>query len=488
MKVLKNGWTLASLLLVSTQAIAQGPQLSQQDSTRARSRQDGRAITSAEASPGELQPGVGERFIEPPAIPPVPESLAADVARSDAAPMTLEMIESIACQQNPTLTQARSQVQGELGKAIQAGLWPNPRLRYVGEQWGLKGTEGEWQGAEVQQRIVTGRKLDLSRAKFLALTQAAQWRALEQEYQVLNDVKIHFWRALGRQQIVQIRGELLKNAEDSTVTVREMYNLGQATRAEVHQSNVAVQKARLNLMMAQNDFHQAWWEMATLAGANLPPQPLDGSLRANASFIDFQVARERLLSESPQLLAAQSKLGADQIKVKRETVEPIPDIVISTGVGRNFEAKDTTVNTSIQLDIPIFDWNQGTIRQAEADVVRQRAEIARIEYQLQNELARVYRHYLTSLQWVRNYEEVILPEARAAYEVLLDSYEDDRVAWPVVLTAEAQYFQLREEYVVNVIDWRSNEVLITGYLLHNGLQAPTGPEPPGHISATPKPR
>ena len=73
--------------------------------------------------------------------------------------MTLEAIEAIACNRNPTLTQAQAQIQGELGKAIQAGLVPNPTVSYVGEQWGIEGTAGEWQGAVFSQRIVTAGKL-----------------------------------------------------------------------------------------------------------------------------------------------------------------------------------------------------------------------------------------------------------------------------------------------------------------------------------------
>lgn len=447
-------------------------------------------IPSAEASRGELQPGVGETFLDPPAIPPRPERLdaAEPVAPPGAQPISLQMLESIACSSNPTLLQARAQIQGELGKAIQAGLWPNPQVQYVAEQIGVGGTAGEWQGAMVQQRIVTAKKLDISRGKFLAMTRAAEWRALEQQYQVLNDVRIHFFRTLARQQLLQVEQELLKNFEDRTVTTREQYNLGQATRAEVHLANVRLQRQRLKVLAARNQYVQAFNELTSLAGADLPLAPLEGSLEAPVAPIAWETALDRLLSESPQLMAARAKLDADEIKVKRETVEPVPDVIVATGVGRNFEAEDTTTNLSIMAEIPLFDWNQGTIRQAEADVARQRAEIARIELMLRRQLAQIYQVYLTAMQHVRNYEVVIIPESRTAYEVLLDSYEDDRVGWPEVLDAEQMYFESRSEYITQLMLWRTNEVLIVGYLLHGGLQAPTGPDPPGHINAVPKPR
>lgn len=195
-------------------------------------------------SPSDLRPRVGEKFTEPPPVPPVPESLSDGMIVSDELVISLESLETMACAQNPTLAQAQAQIQGELGKAIQAGLVPNPSLQYFGEQWGVGGTAGEWQGAMFSQRIVTARKLQLSRAKFLQMVRSAEWRALEQQYQVLNDLRMSYWTTLGRQQILDNQIEILKNAEDAAVTSRELYNAGQATRAAMHDANIQLQKAR----------------------------------------------------------------------------------------------------------------------------------------------------------------------------------------------------------------------------------------------------
>ena len=137
---------------------------------------------------------------------------------------------------------------------------------------------------------------------------------------------------------------------------------------------------------------------------------------------------------------------------------------------------------------PLWDWNQGTIRQAESDVVRQRGEIERVEFSLQRQLGNVYQSYLTALQSVRSYQEIMVPEARRAYEVLLDAYKEDREEWPRVLLAQTQYYDLRNQYIQQLVAWRSNETLIAGYLLNGGLMPPTGAAPAGHINSVPKPR
>lgn len=451
-------------------------------------------LTSGEvtAQPGSPPPdasAAGREFLRPPAVPAAPPAIAANQRIApQGEPLTLDVLEALACRNNPTLLQAQGQIEGELGKAIQAGLWPNPTLNYVQEQIGINGTPGEFVGGAVRQRIVTGRKLDLSRAKFLARTRAAEWHALEQQYRVLNDVRVHYFRTRGEYELVQIHRELLKSAEDSVLTAREQFNVGQATRAQVHLANVALQRARLDLLRTENDYRQSFEVLTALVGVDLPLAPLATPLEGDLTPMDYGEALGRLVSQSPELQAARSKLESDRIKIRREIVEPVPDIVVEAGVGRNFEAEETTAAARIGIELPIFDRNQGTIRQAEADFVRQQGEIRRLELTLKQQLARTYRDYLTALQHATNYREVILPEARSAYELQLRSYGENRIAWTEVLRTQADYFLLQAEYIRNLVAWRESEVRIAGFLLHGGLMAPTAPPPPGHINAVPKPR
>jgi outer membrane protein TolC len=402
--------------------------------------------------------------------------------------LDLESLEQLACQNNPTLVQARAQIQGTLGTAIQAGLWPNPRLFYRQDLIGLDGTPGKFVGGVVQQEIPTGNKLQLSRAKFLTRTRVSEWIAMQQQYQVLNDVRVHYFHTLGRQEIVRLQRELLKNAEDVLLTAREVFNVGQATRAEVHVANVALQQQRLQLLEAENMLRESWQTLAAMVGADLPLASLQGRLDDHLPMIEWDAALLRLMNESPQLMQARTKLEADRITIQRELVQPVPNIFVQTGAGQNFQANQPVGLAQIFIDAPLWDWNQGTIRQARADYARQDAEIRRVELTLRQQLGTEYRQYIAAYQHVENFEQVILPESRRAYEVQLDSYEDDRIRWTDVLASENVYLLLRIDYVNSLVRLRASETLIVGYLLHGGLVTPERPTPPGHIDSTPRPR
>ncbi|QEG35392.1 Cobalt-zinc-cadmium resistance protein CzcC precursor [Bythopirellula goksoeyrii] len=311
---------------------------------------------------------------------------------------------------------------------------------------------------------------------------------MAQQFRVCNDVRIHFYKTLAASDILSIRREMVKTAEDSAVTAQESYNVGQSNRPQVRRANVVLQRARLDVLAAENAYNQAFRTLSTLVGVPLCMGMVEGALESTCPVMSFEEAYGRLLAESPQLAAARAKLAVDQATVARENVQWVPDIVVRGGAGYNFEAEETTAVAGVAFDVPLFDRNQGTVRQAQADYARQRQEIERVELELRNRLAMIYQQYLTGMQHAQEYAEVILPELKAAYRELLESYKERRVDWPDVLMAQHDYFDARLTQVDNLLHARTQEVLIYGYLLHDGLMAAPDITPPGHIDSVPKPR
>src|SRR5262245_28513621 len=152
----------------------------------------------------------------PPPLTAAPAS--ASLAGSDVAPanspLSLADLEQLALQGNPTLRQTAAQVEAARGRAVQAGLYPNPTVGYQGELIGVEGTAGELQGLFIDQTIVTAGKLRLSRAKFAQEVSQAEALALAQQYRVRNGVRMRFYQLLAMQRLLDVRADLLKVAED----------------------------------------------------------------------------------------------------------------------------------------------------------------------------------------------------------------------------------------------------------------------------------
>jgi len=405
-------------------------------------------------------------------------------------PLSLADLQKLATDHNPTLVQARSQVEGELGKAKQAGLYLNPSLAYNGDLMGLPGAgAGEWQGGLVSQEVVLGSKLKLSREKYLARAEAAKQQLRAQSLRVSNDVQAHYYHVLASVQRLKMQNELFKSMRDQWLTVHEMSNLGEANEADKHLANANQAEQRLHVQEAENELMYAWENLVTVLGIELPYRRLAGNLEGQPQMIPWQNLVDRLVKDSPQLGEAKAKLRSDEITVKREKRQKIPDVVLTGGAGYDQLDQGFAARANLAIvNIPLFDRNQGTVQQAVADLNRQKAQVQLVELQLRRELARQYREYATAVQHIDVYGSTIIPELQKRYEVMLKSYMDTRTDWPSVLETQRDFFNARLTFVSHLETWREREISLNGFLLTGALEAPPGVTPPGHIDATPKPR
>ena len=68
------------------------------------------------------------------------------------------------------------------------------------------------------------------------------------------------------------------------------------------------------------------------------------------------------MHHSPEIQAALSEIRRDQIMVRRERVEPIPNVFVQAVTGYNYEFGVQTAGVQIGVPLPVFNRNQGTVR------------------------------------------------------------------------------------------------------------------------------
>jgi cobalt-zinc-cadmium efflux system outer membrane protein len=402
-------------------------------------------------------------------------------ATADAAgpTLTLAELEQVAVHGNPTLAQAAAQVEIAHGRELQSGLYPNPTVGYNGEQLGLRGkaAPGEQNGLFIDQTIVTAGKLRLNRARFAQEVAQATFQAEAQHYRVLNSVRMRFYQLLAMQRLLDVRADLLRVAEDAVTTTEELVNVGAANRPDLLQARIEARQERVALENARALYEAAWQQLAALLGNPcLPLSRLQGDLEQGPPLPDWDATLCHLLEASPEVQIARAEIARTQFALKREQVEPIPNVQLRVSSGYDFEEDGRRVTTTVNLGVrlPVFDKHQGNIHAAEAQLTRAQAELTRLEMSLRQRLSWQYARYRTSLAVVENYRDHNLPEAREAYELYLDSFRKRRAAWPQVLVAQRTYFQISVDYVEALENLRTAQVAILGLLLVDGLDEPAG--------------
>ena len=408
----------------------------------------------------------------------------------NGAPYTLPQLIALATKNNPTLIQARAQVDGERGKAIQAGLWRNPDLAYSGQLMGVRNAGmGEFQGGMVQQEVVLGGKLKYSRKKYEARQSAAEQQEKAQQLRVVNDVTIEFYKTLAAMHKVRVHEDFVNSAQDSWITRREMLNTGEANQADIQQVNAELERAKLRLMAAQNDMQFHWQQLMCVVGIEAELAPLHGQLEDDSEIGNWNRLVNDTVAGSPELGEAKAKLHSDEITLSREHRQRVPNLLLCAGPGYDqIDRSVAAVATASVTNLPLFNRNQGTIIQAKADLTRQQAQVRLIELQLRSKLAEQFRTYTTARQHVDGYRKVIVPASAQRYQLQLQSYQNVRTDWPTVLEAQKDMLSSKLAYIDHLAELKKAETELRGFVLTGGLVAPPGVTPPGHIDATPNPR
>ncbi len=420
-----------------------------------------------------------------------PSAIAFITPQSNAAQpaitiLRLEDLEQMALKSNPTLAQAEAAIRAAEGKRIQAGLLPNPVVGYAGEELAFRAIgEKSEHLAFIEQTIPLGGKLRKSRAIFAQEKLQTEHSAAAQRQRILNGVRMLFYRALGAQQLLEVRTELAKLSRDAVKVTGELFNVGQADRPDVAQIRIEAERAELDLMMAENEQAQVWLELAAVVGnPALKPAPLAGTLDKRSPVLDHQTLLTQLLTNSPEIKRAQVGVERARAVITRAKAEIAPDLFLRGGYGYNRELLEREIpnagrtgpeaQVEVGLRIPLFNRNQGGIATATAELEIAEREVQRVELLLRVRFASAYRSYLNALRVATQYEKQIVPQAQSAYDMYLKNFRGMAAAYPQVLIAQRTLFQVRADYVTALVNTWQNAVLLQGYLLSGALEAPGG--------------
>src|ERR1700681_99156 len=219
--------------------------------------------------------------------------------------LTLEELQRMALASNPTLGQAKAGVAAAAGRALQAGLWPNPTVGYIGEEIRGGSYGGGQHGVFLQQNVILGSKLGLDRKVRAEEKKQAVVEIEEQRLRVENGVRIAFYQSLAAQQMLETRKALSALAKDAADTTQQLFNIGQADQPDVLQAQVEADEADLAVIAAEQEQQRAWRVLTAVVGKPaMELTTLAGNLE-DLPQIDADQVIEAILRDSPAIKIAQ---------------------------------------------------------------------------------------------------------------------------------------------------------------------------------------
>jgi cobalt-zinc-cadmium efflux system outer membrane protein len=425
--------------------------------------------------PAELPGANSARISLPPMDPSLPieqrkslaESLFPDLTPAAAqetpataeTPITLAELQKIAEEQSPVVRQAAAVVQSSRGKAIQAGLKPNPTLGYEGDTIGTADTAG-YNGVFFTQEIVRGGKLSLAQSAAMQEVRAAEADLKKARISLASDVRRNYYKVLIAQEQLRFSKAISRLSDEVYKAQIDLVAGGEAAPYEPLQLRVFAVQARNNVTASANSLNAAWRQLAAAAGTPMMGRRVvAGSVENSTTSLNYEQAVAMLQNHS-DIAAAQARVNAAAGNLRLQEAMPIPNLNLYGA----FQHDDTTplsnfsANVQVSAPVPVLNRNQGNIASAHADLIRARQDMVQVNNNLLSQLADNFSRYETSRVVSISYRTDIVPDQVRVYRGIYDRFlvDGQSVDFAQVVVSQQTLAQVVDSYVVSLSnEWNS---------------------------------
>jgi outer membrane protein, heavy metal efflux system len=235
--------------------------------------------------------------------------------------------------------------------------------------------------------------------------------------------------------------------------------------------------------MQENTLREEWRSLGAVIGQpDVPLTTVAGDLEKGWPEVNEEVAVESIAKESPAVRIAEAAEERVQSVLGRAKREAIPDVQVRGGMEYNNEllgsvpfAKGWEGIAEVAVQIPLFNRNQGNVAAARADIERAGQEKKRISLTLRERAASSVDQYANARLVAEEYRDEMLPRAKKAYGLMVEKYGQMLASYPRVLDAQRKLYELQIDYIAALESVWTNGIALQGYLLTDGLEAPTRP-------------
>lgn len=401
---------------------------------------------------------------------------------------TLDALITLGMARNPRLSQATLAIDAAQGRALQAGLYPNPSMSFNFDELGDRtGPQGVNTLPLISQEIVTYGKLRLSQAAAMKEVDQTTLMLTQQRYELLARIRAAYFEVLVLQERIVILRQLVAIAAASVETANKQLRGAEASRLDVIQFEVEKERLDTELTSAQKELPAAYRRLAATVGdANLPLPTITGSLDLPLPVYELEPLVRFVVEHHPERHAALAGIAKSQLQLEREKVEPYPNITVGAGYVRQNQnrSNDWTVNLSVPL--PVWNRNQGRIASATAAVGSAQLEVDRVENDLVDRASTAFREFAAARQKAERYRTGILPRAKESYRIVELGYKNGAFDYLRVLDAQRTLSQANLEQIRALGDaWKAASAL-SGLTLEDEwprvvnrkLEEPEGTKPP----------
>lgn len=382
-------------------------------------------------------------------------SLCVLSARSAELRFSPESAASYAISHNPSLAALRFRIDEARGRLDASGRRPNPELEFDVSQ-NVRSTE---HGASVawMQKFPRTARLSLEKAVSQAELNAAAAEVRDAERRLAGEVRTASVGLLALKKERELLAQQILNSEELSGFMAKRVQAGEASPVDAAQ--VELESKELATQLLKIDVEKAI-QIGTLrpllgtrvadtleiTGALSEPDALPAKAVNPAARGDYRAAKANAEAAKQSVELAKANRWEDitaGISLSHERTEDAPD-----GLQR-----DTMLGLKVNLPLPLFNKNEGKIREAAAAARRTEKEVAAISSQITAEAATARSEMAALAKIVADFDDKLIPQAKQIEEQLRAHYQAGQTPLTEVIRARGRRFELESQRLHTLRDW-----------------------------------
>lgn len=366
-------------------------------------------------------------------------------------PLTLRKALILALGKNPGLAASAWEIRAAEARMLQAGLLPNPEIKMELEEFGgsgdLSGFDNSAQTLRVSQLIELGGKRGTRRRLAELNMHLASWDYELDRLTVFTQTALAFIDLLAAQEQKKLADMFQRLSDRNYNAVVDEVTAGKASPLDKLKAAVEKGNSRID---SENAARQRNALRVRLSATWGNTRPLFTAVQGNLEYvIDIPPFDriQRYIRQNPQIARWSEEMNARLKALALERRSRIPDLTLNAGLKRFNESKNHSFVIGLGFSLPLFDRNQGNIREAESRIAQTRANKKRAELAVTSELRVSYEALMAASREVTILKKEILPAAEAAFAAAREGYKKGKFRYLELLDAQRTLFRTKSRYV-----------------------------------------
>lgn len=388
----------------------------------------------------------------------------------DLGGLSLAEIQDLALANNPSIRAMSATAQAESDYQYQVGRPANPEIGYAANQLADQGTDQHL--VYVEREFVTAGKLQLNQNVLGHSAEAFRWDVESQRYRVRTDVRLKFLQALVAQRQKELIDDFNEVLSRGVNLAKRRLAAKEGTQTDLLQSQIQLNEMEVLRQQAEYRWNAAWQEMVAVAGVpDMAPTQLNGQLDPLDGPLNWDEVYGNLITSSPELHSAYSRVRQAQCNLSRQEIQTIPNVTANLQSGVDNATGSGMLQLQVGAPIPVFNKNRGNVSAAYNEFSRATHEVERIKMSLKARLAQVSQEYDSAKFAVTRYEQQILPKAKETLDLTEQAYGAGELSFIQTLIARRTYFDTNMAYLNSLGNLAQAHAKVDGMLLTGALEA-----------------